>query len=81
MSILTTFDKLVWAFTIIFFFIVLYIMGGGWYPDPISQRAIDIKQFFDVVFFAGTFVSALFIGPLFFILFRFWDRTQPAGLE
>ena len=56
-------------------------MGGGWYPDPISQRAIDIKQFFDVVFFAGTFVSALFIGTFFFILFRFWDRTQPAGLE
>ena len=80
-GILTTFDKLVWAFTIIFTFIVLYIMGGGWYPMTISQRAIEIKQYFDLVYFAGTVVSALFIGTFIFLIFRFWDRTQPAGLE
>ena len=85
LGLLTTFDRLVWAFTIIFTFIVLYIMGGGvgisWYPDQISPRAIEIKQYFDVVYLAGTFVSALFIGTFFFILFRFWDRTQPSGIE
>lgn len=85
MGILTTFDKLVWAFAIIFTFITLYILGGGfglsWYPMTISQRAIEIKQYFDLVYFAGTVVSALFIGTFFFLIFRFWDRTQPAGLE
>jgi hypothetical protein len=86
MGILTTFDKLVWALTMIFLFIFLYILGGGydiisWYPDQISQRGIEIKQYYDVVYFAGTIVSALFVGTFFFILFRFWDRTQPAGIE
>ena len=49
----------------------------AYFPD----NAIEIKQYFDLVYFAGTVVSALFIGTFIFLIFRFWDRTQPAGLE
>ena len=85
MAILSTFDRIVWGFTIIFTFIILFIVGGGWllswYPDPISARAALIKQYYDIVFIAGTMVSAIFIGTFFYLILKFWDREQPAGLE
>ena len=47
MGILSTFDRIVWAFSILVTFLVLFIIGGGllvsWYPDPIDARAALIK--------------------------------------
>ncbi len=85
MGILSTFDKIVWGLTVIVTFIVLFIIGGGfmlsWYPDPIDARAAMIKQYYDLVYVAGMFVSALFVGTFFYLILKFWDRSQPAGLE
>ena len=85
MGILSTFDRIIWAFSILVTFLVLFIIGGGllvsWYPDPIDARAALIKSYYDVVYVAGMFVSALFIGTFFYLILKFWDRTQPAGLE
>ena len=85
MGLLSTFDKIVWGLTIIVTFIVLFIVGGGfilsWYPDPFDARAAMIKQYYDLVYDAGMFVSALSVGTFFYLIFKFWDRSQPAGLE
>ena len=85
MGILSTFDRIVWGFTIIITFVVLFIIGGGWllswYPDPISARAALIKQYYDLVYGSGMIVSALFVGTFFYFILKFWDRNQPAGLD
>tara|TARA_B100000029_G_C17609532_1_gene968986 strand:+ start:11558 stop:11815 length:258 start_codon:yes stop_codon:yes gene_type:complete len=85
MGILSTFDRIVWGISVIVTFVVLFIVGGGWllswYPDPIDARAALIAQYFNLVYIAGMFVSALFVGTFFYFIFKFWDREQPAGLD
>ncbi len=85
MGILSTFDKIVWGSTVIVTFLVLFILGGGllisWYPDPIDARAALIKSYYDIVYVAGMAVSALFVGTFFYLILKFWDRTQSAGLD
>ncbi|MEE8113650.1 MAG: hypothetical protein V3T23_04790 [Nitrososphaerales archaeon] len=74
-------DYLTWTVTIIITFVVLVLIGGGLEPDPIGPQGRAILRLYRFVFVSGMIVAALFMGSLFWIALKFWDRSQPIEIE
>jgi len=80
-------DYYTWGFVIIVTYIVIDIIGGGlhigsiWTPYPIDNIGMQIQRLYSIVWLAGEIVSALFIGSLFWLSVKYWDREQKSEME
>lgn len=74
-------DYITWAITILVTFVILMFIGSGGEPQPISEQTRQIITLYRFVFVSGMMVSAIFIGSLFWIAVRFWDRSQKIEIE
>ena len=87
MSELRRWDYYTWGFIIIVTYIVIDIIGGGqtigssWTPYPIDNIGMQIQRLYSIVWLAGEIVSALFIGSLFWLSLKYWDREQKSEME
>ena len=87
MSELRRWDYYTWGFIIIVTYIIIDIIGGcqtigsSWTPYPIDNIGMQIQRLYSIVWLAGEIVSALFIGSLFWLSIKYWDREQKSEME
>ena len=87
MSELRRWDYYTWGFVIIVTYIIIDIIGAGqtigssWTPYRIDNIGMQIQRLYSIVWLAGEIVSALFIGSLFWLSVKYWDREQKSEME
>ncbi|MDW8084136.1 MAG: hypothetical protein RMI49_02925 [Candidatus Caldarchaeum sp.] len=76
MSELNKTDYLTLALIIFAIFAALLVVGNfGNLFEPLSPQTIQINRLYQFVYISGSAVGAIFLGALFFMLYKFREKS------